>query len=157
MPPIIPLASPIKNAAFLGAASLSPSTLFRPFYTQAIPAGFPSPAEEYRDRDLDLNSYLVNNRTATFFFRVQGDSMRDAGILDGHVLVVDRSIQPKDGHIVLAVVDGEYTVKRLYLRNHLLELRPENPRYQPLRFVKGEEFQVEIWGVVVGTVCKFMV
>ena len=81
---------------------------------ERIPAGFPSPADEYAESTLDLNTYLIRNKVSTFFFRVIGDSMTGANIHDGDLLVVDRSIEPKHGHIVLAVINNEHTVKRLY-------------------------------------------
>ena len=95
----------------------------------------------------------MRNKVATYFFRVQGDSMVGARIHDGDLVVVDRSINPKHRHIVLAVVNQDYTVKRLYKRAGVIELRPENPQYSPIRF--GDDETLEIWGVVVGTVCRF--
>jgi DNA polymerase V len=122
---------------------------------QRIPAGFPSPADEYAESALDLNAYLVRNKTATFFFRVMGDSMTGAHIHDGDLLVVDRSIEPKHGHIVLAVVNNEYTVKRLHRLGGVIELHAENPAYAPIRFQEHDELQV--WGVVTGVVSRFAV
>lgn len=130
-------------------ARLDTVPIRRPFLAR-VPAGFPSPAEEYLDNTLNLHDYLVQNKTATFYFRVDGDSMRDDGILDGDILVVDRSVQPTSGRIVVAAVNGQYTVKRLYRRANVVELRPANPAYQPIRFNDGEE--LVIWGVVKGIV-----
>ncbi|RJG07966.1 peptidase [Noviherbaspirillum cavernae] len=126
-----------------------------PFFAQRIQAGFPSPAEEYLEAALDLNEYLVRNRTATFFFRVRGHSMRNAGILDNDILAADRSIKPKHHHIVVASIDGDFTVKRLYRRAGVIELRPENPDYEPIRLCEGQELVV--WGVAIGTVRRFEV
>src|SRR5690606_16566640 len=98
-----------------------------------IPAGFPSPAAEYTESSLDLNDYLISHKAATFLFTVVGNSMDKAGILDGDKVVVDRSVVPRHGHIVIAVLNGEYTIKRLYMRGSLIELRPENPDFQPIR------------------------
>lgn len=137
----------------LQPAAGSPPTCLRPLFSQQVSAGFPSPAEEYLEKGLDLNAYLVRNKSATFYFRVQGNSMNGARIFDGDILVVDRSIIPRHRHIVLAVVNSDYTVKRLYKRAGVIELRAENPDYQPIRFGDGET--LEIWGVVVGTVCRF--
>jgi DNA polymerase V len=120
-----------------------------------IPAGFPSPADEYAESALDLNTYLVRNKTATFFFRVIGDSMTGANIHDGDLLVVDRSIEPRHGHIVLAVINNEYTVKRLHRLNGVIELHADNPAYPSLRFQENDE--VQIWGVVTGAVSRFAV
>ncbi|MBC7499292.1 MAG: translesion error-prone DNA polymerase V autoproteolytic subunit [Herminiimonas sp.] len=135
------------------AACSCPPAVVRPLFLQRVSAGFPSPAEDYLEKGLDLNTYLVRNRTATFYFRVQGDSMTGARIFDGDMLVVDRSIQPRHGHIVLAVVNASYTIKELYRRGAVVELRAANPLYAPIRFQDGE--CLEIWGVVVGTVCRF--
>lgn len=105
------------------------------------------------ERGLDLNEFMVRNQAATFYFRVQGDSMTGARIFDGDLLVVDRSVEPKHGHVVLAVVNGEYTVKRLHRRGGKIELHPENAAYRPMRLRDGEELQV--WGVVTGVLRRF--
>jgi len=109
------------------------------------PAGFPSPAEDYVDQRLDLNEHLVRNPAATYFIRVQGDSMRGAGIASGDLLVVDRSVEPRPGHVVVAAVDGDLTVKRLKRLGGGLALAPENPDYAPILLDGGRE--VDIWGV----------
>lgn len=124
-----------------------------PLFVQAIPAGFPSPACDYTEEGLDLNAYLVKHKAASFFFEVEGDSMVGAGIFDGDKVLVDRSIEPKHGHIVVAVINNEYTLKRLYRYRGVLELRPENPAYPVIRLKDAEELQV--WGVVIGSVRKF--
>lgn len=139
----------------LQRAELDPTVCILPLLQHRIPAGFPSPADEYVEKGLDLNTYLVRNKAATYFFRVSGDSMTGAHIHDGDMLVVDRSIEPKHGHIVLAVINNEYTVKRLYACDGVIELHAENPAYPPIRFREDEELQV--WGVVVGTVARFAV
>jgi DNA polymerase V len=119
-----------------------------------ISAGFPSPATDYVEEGLDLNAYLVHNKSATFLFRVKGDSMTGAAIEDGDIIIVDRSRRAQHNAIVIAVVDGEYTVKRLYQHSGTVELRPENPAYSPIRF-GGEHGELVIWGVVVGLVRRF--
>lgn len=139
----------------LQSTKRNPSVCRLPLLHHRIPAGFPSPADDYIEGGLDLNTYLIRNKTATFFFRVIGDSMIEANIHDGDMLIVDRSIEPKHEHIVLAVINNEYTVKRLYWQNKKVELHAENPAYPPICFREHEELQV--WGVVVGTVSKFMV
>jgi DNA polymerase V len=139
----------------LQRAKRNPAVCRLPLLHHRIPAGFPSPADDYIESGLDLNAYLVRNKTATFFFRVIGDSMTGANIHDGDMLIVDRSLEPKHGHIVLAVINNEYTVKRLYCRDEKVELHAENPAYPPMHFREHEELQV--WGVVVGTVSKFQV
>lgn len=118
-----------------------------------ISAGFPSPAGDYAEDGLDLNNYLVQNKPATFMFTVRGESMINAGICDADKVVVDRALKAKHNDIVVAVVDGEYTIKRLYKYRGRIELRPENPDYQPITFTEGNELQ--IWGVVVGVVRKY--
>ena len=118
-----------------------------------ISAGFPSPAGDYAEDGLDLNNYLVQNKPATFMFTVRGESMIDAGICDADKVVVDRALKAKHNDIVVAVVNGEYTIKRLYKYRGRIELRPENPNYQPITFSEGNELQ--IWGVVVGVVRRY--
>ncbi len=112
--------------------------------------GFPSPAEDYAENRLDLNQLLVQNKSATFFMRVEGDSMSAAGIHDGDIIVVDRSIAPYDRAVVVAVVDGELTVKRLLTRNGTAELHAENNQCAPIRLKEGQE--LAIWGVVTSAV-----
>lgn len=129
--------------------------LHLPLAAHRVPAGFPSPATDYAEDGLDLNGYLVQHPAATFLFSVQGHSMQGAGILDGDKVVVDRSVPARHGHIVIAVVDGEFTLKRLYQRHNRLELHPDNPDFQPIRLTPGK--QLEIWGVVVGTVRRYRV
>jgi DNA polymerase V len=118
-----------------------------------ISAGFPSPAADYAEDGLDLNEYLVRNKPASFMFTVKGDSMMNAGIVEGDKVIVDKSLNAKNRDIVVAVVNGEYTIKRLYKKGSKLELRPENPAYQPMVFKEGSE--LEIWGVVVGVVRRY--
>lgn len=114
-----------------------------PIATDLVPAGWPSPAQDYFDGDIDLNEQLIRNRAATFVVRVAGDSMIGAGISDGDELVVDRSLEAGDGDVVIAVIDGEMTVKRLRLAAGGPELHPENPDYPVLH-----PTSLEIWGVV---------
>ncbi len=123
-----------------------------PLYLDAISAGFPSPADDYVENALDLNEYLVKNPAATFMVRVSGDSMIDAGIHDNDVLIVDRSRNPVPGTIVVAVLDGELTVKRLKRHRERFILFPENSAYAPI--VVGEEQELSVWGVVSGVVRK---
>lgn len=134
---------------FLGTAPLNPIPLKRPIYEGKILAGqsrFPSAAQGYELEDLDLNLRYVTNPPATFFFRVAGDSMINAGIFPGSVVIVDRSIKPKSSHIVVAVVDGEMMVKKLYKRGETIKLLSENPAYAPIEF--KEEQELIVWGVV---------
>lgn len=117
-----------------------------PLAGEAVPAGFPSPAEEYLERPLDLNEYVAPRPEATFFVRVSGDSMTGAGIHHDDILVVDKSQQPTPGNVVIAFVEGEFTVKRLVREGEDLTLAPENPAYTPITLAPETEF--EIWGVV---------
>jgi DNA polymerase V len=121
-----------------------------PLYGHKVSAGFPSPADDYVEDHLDLNQLLVRNKPATFFLRVKGDSMTGAGIHNGDIIVVDRSVEPVDRSVVVAVVDGELTVKRLRLCHGKAELHAENPKYPPIRFKDGQE--LTIWGVVTSSV-----
>jgi DNA polymerase V len=128
------------------------SRLELPLYESRVPAGFPSPANEYLGDTLDLNQYLIANPTATFFARVEGDSMIGAGIYEGDLLVVDRSRTAGHNDIVIAAVDNEFTVKRLDTRDGI-RLVAENPDYAPI-CLSGER-EMLIWGVVTGLVRKF--
>ncbi|MDY0912260.1 translesion error-prone DNA polymerase V autoproteolytic subunit [Rathayibacter festucae] len=115
----------------------------------AVAAGFPSPAQDYFDGSLDLNDHLIRDKTSTFIVRVSGGSMTGAGISDGDELVVDRSLTPTHGSVVIAILDGELTVKRLELNPGGVVLRAENPDYPPI--LVDELSDLQIWGVV--TVC----
>ena len=126
------------------------SVQLAPLYSHSISAGFPSPADDYIEDRLDLNELLVSNKAATFFLRVKGDSMVNAGIHHGDIIVVDRSVQPAHRSIVVAVVDGELTVKRLISHSGITELHAENPTYAPIRLQEGQE--LTIWGVVTSSV-----
>lgn len=119
-----------------------------------VPAGFPSPAADHARKRIDLNDHLIRNREATFIFKVKGDSMVGAGIYEGDALVVDRSIEPKHNHVVLAVVNGDFTVKRLYRRGGVIKLLPENKIYPPITFKDAEELIV--WGVVTYNLHKLL-
>ena len=128
----------------------SPVARELPLYGHKVSAGFLAVADDYVEGRLDLNQLLVRNRSATFFLRVKGDSMTGAGIHDGDIIVVDRSLKPADRSVVVAVVDGELTVKRLRLHDGCAELHAENPNYVPIRLQEGQELTV--WGVVTSAV-----
>lgn len=118
-----------------------------------IKAGFPSPADDYLRDSLDFNRDLIKNPEATFYGRVSGDSMRDAGINEGDIAVIDRSLQPTDGDVIVAYVNEEFTIKYLDLTHKeegYIELRPANPDYSPIRIDSTDNFCV--WGVVVWTI-----
>lgn len=123
-----------------------------PLYETHVPAGFPSPAEEYLGDTMDLNQYLIKNPTASFFAKVEGDSMIDAGIYAGDMVVVDRSITAKDGDIVIAAVNNEFTIKRLSTKAGI-RLMPANKDYRPI--VMSGENELVIWGVVTSLIRKF--
>ena len=118
-----------------------------------LSAGFPSPAGDYAEDGLDLNTYLIQNKPATFMFTVRGESMIVAGIHDGDKVVVDRALKPQHKDLVVAVVNGEYTIKRLFKYKGRIELCPENPDFPSITFSEGQELQ--IWGVVVGVVRRY--
>ena len=118
-----------------------------PLYLSRIKAGFPSPAEDYLDKKLDLNEHLIKHPASTFFLKVKGDSMVGAGINSGDILIVDRSLEPKDKRIVVAVVNGDFTVKRIIKSGDKLSLMSENPKYSPIEIKDGMDF--EVWGVVI--------
>lgn len=118
-----------------------------------IKAGFPSPADDYLRDSLDFNRDLIKNPEATFYGRVSGDSMRDAGINEGDIAVIDRSLQPTDGDVIVAYVNEEFTIKYLDLTHKAegyIELRPANPDYSPIRIDSTDNFRV--WGVVIWTI-----
>jgi len=121
-------------------------------FETAVPAGFPSPAGDYEEDKLDLNSHLVRNPAATFFVRVTGDSMIGAGIHHGDLLIVDRSLEPKDRSVVIAVLNGELTVKRIRMKHRKITLEPENHNYFAQEVTEDAEF--EIWGVVTNVIHK---
>ncbi|SMX96704.1 LexA family protein [Brevibacterium aurantiacum] len=116
------------------------------FPVEAIRAGFPSPAQDYADSSIDLNEELIRDKTATFIVRVAGDSMEGAGIFDGDEIIVDRSLNPRSGDVVVAVIDGELTLKRLILDGTGAHLEAENAAYPPIRI--DELSELTIWGVV---------
>ncbi|MBV8886055.1 MAG: translesion error-prone DNA polymerase V autoproteolytic subunit [Chroococcidiopsidaceae cyanobacterium CP_BM_RX_35] len=115
-----------------------------------VSAGYPSPVEDYIEGQLDLNQYLIKHPTATFFVRVAGDSMIGVGIHSNDILVVDRALEPEQGSIIIAVVNGELTVKRLHQVGSQLVLLAENDKYQSLEINEHTDFQ--IWGVVTNVI-----
>ena len=117
-----------------------------------VPAGFPSPATDYIEGSLDLNDYVVKHKASTFFLRVEGLSMTGAGIFPDDVLVVDKALEPTNNRIVIAVLDGELTVKRLRIEPDCYLLLPENDDFQPIRITEESDFNV--WGVVTFVVHK---
>lgn len=132
----------------LAVFSVSTETkLSRPFIDQGISAGFPSPAQDFIDLSIDLNKELIKHPSSTFFGRVKGCSMIDAGINNGDLLIVDKSMDPTDGKIAVCFIDGEFTVKRLKVEKECCWLLPENESYDPIRVTTENDFVV--WGIVI--------
>lgn len=148
--PAVQALSQLPQGALLPAPT--PGTLSLPLFGHKVRAGFPSPADDYVEAWLDLNEHLVEHKEATFFVQATGDSMIGAGIQEGSLLVVDRALDPRHNDIVIAVVDGELTVKRLEKRRGKVRLLAENPAYAPIEFKDGQELMV--WGVVTSIIQK---
>ena len=123
------------------------SRLALPLAGERVAAGFPSPADDYVEVGIDLNEQLIQHPTSTFFLRVSGESMLGAGIHHGDLLVVDRSLDPRPGRVVVAVLDGEFTLKRLTQHQGRLRLEAANPAYPPLELHRCGD--VQIWGVAI--------
>jgi DNA polymerase V len=119
---------------------------------EGISAGFPSPADDFKELRISIDQEVVKNEEATFYARVSGQSMQGAGLDDGDLLVIDRSQEPENNAIAVCFIDGEFTVKRLKVEKDCIYLMPENPRYQPIKVT--EENQLQIWGVVTYVVKK---
>ena len=123
-----------------------------PFFASPVSAGFPSPADDYVELSLDLNKHLIKHPSATFYARVKGDSMIDAGINDGDLLVVDRALDIYDNCIAVCIIDGEFTVKRLKKQKDKILLIPENKEYKPIEVSEFNDF--EVWGIVAYVIHK---
>jgi DNA polymerase V len=123
-----------------------------PYISEGVSAGFPSPAADFMETCIDLNKELSENPLATFYIKVKGNSMIDAGINDKDVLVVDRSLEPRNNKIAICCIDGEFTVKRIQVEKDCLYLMPENPSYEPIKVT--EENQLIIWGMVTYVIKK---
>ncbi|MGY8980231.1 MAG: LexA family protein [Flavobacteriales bacterium] len=111
-----------------------------------VPAGFPSPADDFVEMEINLQDYIVKNKEATFCVKVEGSSMTKAGINTGDIMIVDRSLTPKHNDIVLAVIDGDFTVKRLAVNDNSVYLVPENDSFSPIKITELMDFQV--WGII---------
>lgn len=136
----------MKHTDKIGIFEITNKRIYIPVAVSKVQAGFPSPATEYEDEALDINDIVVSNPAATFYVRVKGNSMIDANICEGDILVVDRSIEATHGKIVIAVVDGDFTVKTLYLKDGIVKLIPANPEFPEI--VLHDEQELDIWGVV---------
>ena len=130
-----------------------PTALSLPLFGSKIPAGFPSPADDHLEATIDLNQHYIRHPSATFFVRVQGHSMNGAGIHNGDMLVIDRSLEAKSGSIVIAIVNAELTVKRLVFNGDEVWLMPENPEFEPIQI--NEDMELHIWGVVAHVIHSF--
>jgi DNA polymerase V len=127
-------------------SALTNSELKLPYAEQGISAGFPSPADDFLDISIDLNKELIKNPSATFYGRVRGDSMKDAGLENGDLLIIDKSLEPSDNKIAVCFIDGEFTVKRIKIEAELIWLIAENKDYKPIKVTPDNEFV--IWGIV---------
>ena len=121
----------------------------------SVAAGFPSPAEDHAVQRIDLMAQLIKHPQATFLLRVRGESMKDAGIFDNDVVLVDRAITPRSGHVVIAMLDGEFVCKTLWLRAGRIKLKAANVTYPDI--IPRDSQTVEIWGVVVASIKQFVV
>jgi len=130
----------------------SSTELNLPYVDEGIAAGFPSPAQDYMDLSLDLNKELIKHPSATFYGRVKGTSMKDAGIDDGDILVIDRSLEYRNGMTAVCFIDGEFTVKKLKLEGEKVFLVPANDEFEPIEITRDNEFIV--WGIVTYVIKK---
>ncbi len=124
-----------------------------PFVDTGISAGFPSPADDFIELTIDLNKFLVKHKDTTFFARVKGHSMKNAGIYDGDLLVIDKSLAPQDGKIAICQIDGEFTVKRIKIEKEIVWLIAENEEYKPIKVTPENELM--IWGIVIHSIKSF--
>ena len=125
-----------------------------PLLNDSVSAGFPSPADDYTEENIDLNEHLISNPFSTFFLRVKGDSMINAGIKDKDLIIVDKSLKARPGNIIIAMIDGEFTIKRLSIKNDELYLKAENNNYPDFRF--KNHIDVQIWGVVIYSIHSYL-
>ena len=125
-----------------------------PLFNDSVSAGFPSPADDYTEENIDLNEHLISNPFSTFFLRVKGESMINAGIKDKDLIIVDKSLIAKPGNIVIAMIDGEFTIKRLSIKNDELYLKAENHNYPDFSF--KNHIDVQIWGVVIYSIHSYL-
>ena len=133
-----------KNLTFFKPDFENPTTL--PYFEGGIKAGFPSPATDFEGTQISLDKVLVKNFEATFYAKADGTSMIGAGIDDGDIMVIDRSIEPTDGKIAVCCIDGEFTVKRIKIKKDGIYLMPENKTFQPIKIEEGNKLFV--WGIV---------
>lgn len=152
--PLRPTAHHLNTISTISLPDLHANSIKIPLFSSKVPAGFPSPADDDVEKRLNANDYLIDQVDATFFVTIQGESMIDVGLLSGDKAVVDRSKIAKIGDIVMAVVDGEFTIKTLgKTKNGLPRLLPANPAFNPIEIKESTQF--EIWGVVIGSFRRF--
>ena len=121
-----------------------------PYIDAGIKAGFPSPADDFIELSIDLNKEFVKHKDTTFYARVKGDSMKNAGIFDGDLLIIDKSLEPQNNKIAICQIDGEFTVKRIKIEKDVVWLVAENENYQPIKVTPENEFM--IWGIVTASI-----
>jgi len=153
LPSIEVYKSQVKTGVEVLLTKENTTELMIPIFTSRVQAGFPSPADDHLEDALDLNTHLIQHKDATFFVKAQGDSMLGAGIHQGDILIVDKSLTPKSGKIVIAVVDGEFTVKRLHKYKGNITLKSENPEFEDIK-IKGTD-ELIIWGVVTSVIHQY--
>lgn len=143
-----------NKKVFLKIYPISVATCLKvPVADGGIRAGYPSPAQDFIDLSIDLNKELISNPTATFFGRVKGESMRDAGISDGDLVIVDKSLPPRDGKIAVCYLDGEFTMKQIKIAKDCCWLLPANDDFEPIKVSSDNDFL--IWGIVTHTIKSF--
>lgn len=123
-----------------------------PIADEGIKAGFPSPAQDFMDLAIDLNKELVRHPASTFYGRVRGDSMQDAGVYDGDILIIDKSLEPRNGDMAVCFVDGEFTIKYIKIEKDIVWLIPANDKYKPIKVTEDNDFL--IWGIVTYSIKK---
>lgn len=123
-----------------------------PIADEGIKAGFPSPAQDFMDLAIDLNKELVRHPASTFYGRVRGDSMQDAGVYDGDILIIDKSLEPRNGDMAVCFVDGEFTIKYIKIEKDIVWLIPANDCYSPIKITEDNDFL--IWGIVTYSIKK---
>lgn len=148
--------SPIKlhdGATIDLYSALTDAKLALPYTEGGISAGFPSPALDFMEQRIDLNVHLIKHPSSTFYGRVKGQSLKDAGIDDGDLLIIDKSLEPVHGKIAVCFIDGEFTAKRIHFQGDELWLKPENPAYPSIKVI--EEHHLIVWGVVTHVIKSF--
>lgn len=134
-------------------SALTDTELALPYVSHGISAGFPSPAMDFEDAAIDLNKHLISHPSSTFYGRVKGQSMKDEGIFDGDLLVIDKSLEPTNGKIAVCFIDGEFTVKKIKIEQDGCWLIPANTDYKPIKVTADNEFI--IWGIVTFVIKSF--